>query len=127
MCHPAQRDAEIRGIRHRATARRVGERDSSAWTREAQLPRAERLGDVVVGAGVEAGLDVGLLGPRGQQDDREVGERRVGPDRADRVEPGDARHHHVEDRQVGPLGLAGVDRGRAVGDGDDVVSERRRA
>src|SRR5690242_10199242 len=34
-----------------------------------ELAGTERLGDVVVRAGVEAGLDVGLLGPGRQQDD----------------------------------------------------------
>src|SRR5690242_20048349 len=37
-----------------------------------ELAGAERLGDVVVGAGVEAGLDVGLLGAGREEDDREV-------------------------------------------------------
>ena len=53
----------------RASVSGVSEREQCLDPR-GELAGAERLGDVVVGAGPEAGLDVGLLGPRGQQDDR---------------------------------------------------------
>ena len=62
-----------------------------------QLPRAERLGHVVVGAEVQAEEQVVLGGARRQHDDRGVGLRAQDP--AD-VEPVDARHHHVEHKQV---------------------------
>ena len=81
--HEGREVAEVRDASSRARQQRLDARG--------ELAGAERLGDVVVGAGVEAGLDVGLLGPRGQQDHRQVGEGRVGTDRADRVEAGDAR------------------------------------
>ena len=69
-----------------------------------QLGRVDRLAEEVVGAGVEA-LDA-LLGriERGDQHDRQHRLRRVGADRAADVVAAHARHHHVEQHQVGPLG-----------------------
>jgi hypothetical protein len=57
------------------------------------LARPVRLGDVVVGAEVEAEKHVVLDGASGEQDDRHVGFGAHDP--AD-VEPVDLGHHHVE-------------------------------
>jgi hypothetical protein len=58
-----------------------------------ELADAERLGQVVVGAALEAVDLVGLFAPRRQHQDRHVLEVRLAPDRAadgDAVEPGRA-------------------------------------
>ena len=61
-----------------------------------QLARLERLGDIIVGADLQA-LDPGFrLVARRQHDDRH---RRGGADEAGEIEPGFAGHHHVEDQQ----------------------------
>src|ERR1700712_226496 len=73
-----------------------------------KLPRAERLDDVVVGAGLEALLDVGLLGAGGQHDDRQTVHVGVGTQGAGSVQAAHAGHHHVENHQVGLLGGAGL-------------------
>jgi hypothetical protein len=63
--------------------------------------RAERLGDVVVGAQLEADQLVGLVGAGGQHDDRH---RRLAPERTCHIEPIDDRQPEVEDDQVGMAG-----------------------
>ena len=68
-----------------------------------QLPGRERLGDVVVGAEVEAEEHVVLGGAGGEHDDRHVG---LAPHDAGHVEAVHARHHPVEDHEVG---LPGAD------------------
>ena len=62
-----------------------------------QFARLERLGDIIVGADLQA-LDpaFGFMARR-QHDDRH---RRGGADEAGEIEPGFAGHHHVEDQQV---------------------------
>src|SRR6195952_1210163 len=88
--------------------------DLSAAAREhggdpgGQLAGAERLDDVVVGAGLEPLLDVGLLGACGQHDDRQAVHVGVGTQGAGSVQATHAGHHHVENHQVGLLGGAGL-------------------
>ena len=67
-----------------------------------QLARAEGLGDVVVGADLEADDAVGLLDQGGEQDDRQVGGLADHP--AER-QPVLARHHDVEDDEIDGAGL----------------------
>ncbi len=78
-----------------------------------QLARADRLGHVVVGAGVEAGEDVVLL--RAAADDDDVGAHRLADPPGD-LQPVHLGHRHVDGRQ-----------GRAVlaGEGDAVGPVRR--
>ena len=59
----------------------------------------ERLGEVVVGAGLEAGDAIFGRAPGGEQQDRHVGA--LGAQRAGEGEAGLAGHHDVEDQQVG--------------------------
>src|SRR6478735_11372682 len=87
-----------------------------------ELTRTERFDDVVVGAGFETLLDVGLLGTCGQHDDRQAVHRRVLAQRSGGVEPAHPRHHHVEDDQVGLLCRARLHRRGPVSDRHDVVS-----
>lgn len=65
-----------------------------------ELARPEGLHEIVVRA-VRQALDRGLLpGPRGEQDDRQLAQRRVLPDRARQLEAVHSRHHHVAQDQV---------------------------
>jgi hypothetical protein len=58
----------------------------------------ERLGEVVVGADLEADDLVDVVVARGQHQDRHVGRR---PDLAAHLEPVDVRQHQVEHNEVG--------------------------
>ena len=86
-----------------------------------QLLAAERLGDVVVGAGVER-LDLGqLVGLAGQDDDRDLARPAGDADHLDAVAAG---HREVEQHQVGRL-LGEPAQGRvAVVRGHDLVAGR---
>jgi hypothetical protein len=68
-----------------------------------QLARAERLGHIVVRAGVEAADAVVLGLARGQHDDRHVGGRLVAAQPAAHLDAARALDHPVEDDQVGGL------------------------
>ncbi|MPL67354.1 hypothetical protein SDC9_13045 [bioreactor metagenome] len=64
-------------------------------------PRAEflhfdRLGDVIGGAGGKGRVDEGLLGDRGQHQDRRAPVQRIGADMADEFDPVHPRHLDVE-------------------------------
>jgi hypothetical protein len=86
-----------------------------------EFVHAERLGDVVVGAGVE-GVDLGRFGvPGGEHDDRHGGPA------AEAFHDGDAievRQAEVEDDQVGRVPAGDGECGGAVGCGVDVVAAR---
>jgi hypothetical protein len=65
-----------------------------------ELADAERLGQVIVGAALQAVHLVGFLAPGGEHQDRHISELRFAADRAghrDAVEP---RQHDVEDHQI---------------------------
>ncbi len=76
-----------------------------------ELTRGEGLGDVVVGAQIEAHDPVGLLPPGGEHDHRDLGSR---PDPAAQLQAVDARQHHVEHHQLGLGALDQVAGGDAV-------------
>ena len=64
-----------------------------------QLLGAERLGQVVVGPGVEPGDPVDLRGPGREHDHRDLA---LAADQAEQLEAVEAGHHHVEQDQVVP-------------------------
>ena len=64
-----------------------------------QLAQAERLGQVVVGAELQADDLVDLVVARGEQEDRRLGA--VGAQAAQHLEAVDARQADIEDDQVG--------------------------
>ena len=102
-----------------APARLIAARRSARLDAAAELAHRERLGDVVVGAELEAEDLVDLLRLGGQHDDRHRAARPQAP--AD-LEAVDARHHHVEDDEVeGVLGEA-LERLLAVDGRDDLVA-----
>ena len=68
-----------------------------------QLPGRERLGHVGIGAERHALGDIGLAALGGEHQDLRAGERLVGAHRLQHLEAGLARHHDVEQHQVGPL------------------------
>ena len=76
-----------------------------------QLPRAERLGHVVVGTELEADERVRLVAARGEHHDRD---RRGRAQAARDVEAVEARQAEVEDDQVGVVPGRGLERGRTV-------------
>ena len=64
-----------------------------------QLRRAERLGQVIVRAGVQAGDPVGLGRPGRQHDHRDLA---LPPHQSEHLEAVQPGHHHVEEQQVVP-------------------------
>ncbi len=98
-----------------------------------ELARRERLGDVVVGAELEADDAVGLLAAGGEHDHRQVALR---PDPAAEREPVRSRQHHVEhdqvrrgalDQRAGGLAVPGLERVVALTlqvASDDVADDR---
>ena len=84
-------------------AGRRSTRRSSAWTRATQLARAERLGEVVVGADRQADDEVGLGVAGGEHQD---GDGSLALDLAAHVEAVEPGEHEVEHHEVG-LELAG--------------------
>jgi hypothetical protein len=73
------------------------ERRSSARIRASS---ASRLGDVVVGAGVQGTHRILVLGARGDHDHRQVAGGRTAADLAAHLDAGDHRQHPVEQHQV---------------------------
>ncbi len=66
-----------------------------------QLAPAERLDQIIVGAGAPA-LDARFLTGAGrQQEDRHRPERGVGADLAQQTKAVERRHHHVRENQIG--------------------------
>ena len=81
-----------------------------------QLADAERLGQVIVGAALEADDLVGLVATRGQHQNRHVVIEAAVPDRAAQRQAVEAGNHHVEHHQVVALALAALQRRGAVGE-----------
>jgi hypothetical protein len=81
-----------------------------------QLCGRERLGQVVVGPGVEPGDLVGVERARRQHDDRQGAGSGLGAPAPGQLQPGLARQHPVEDHEVGDhpvdFGLRGFGVGR---------------
>ena len=76
-----------------------------------QLGGRERLGDIVVGAGVEPAHPVALLAARRQHDDRQVGGRGLAAQLAADLDARHQRQHPVEQDEVGHVLL---DRGQRL-------------
>ena len=87
-----------------------------------QLARAERLGHIIVGAGLEAANAVALLAARGQHDDRHVRGRCAAPQPPANLDPADALDHPVEDDEVRRALFGEDQRFVAVGGADDVIT-----
>ena len=112
---PLQVDAQVAdAAARRDTARCVlGAAQHGPHARH-QLARAERLGQIVVGAQLQADQPVGLLHAGGEHDDRQAVGGRVLAQGAGDVEAVQAGQHQVEHQQVGPLGAGQAQGGRAV-------------
>ena len=83
----------------------------------------DRLGDVAVHAGGEAGLVVAAHGVGGDRHDRHAGKPRVGraPDPPRRLQPVHHRHLHVHEHEIVRFGLKRLERLLAVADHVDPV------
>ena len=104
-------------------AKQVVERQMRFHPRQ-QFVRAERLGDIVDGAELEAAHDVRRLGLGRQEDDRNFTPRGRSLDALACFKAVHLRHHDVEEDQIGPNALQRLERLPAV-DGDaDLVSLR---
>jgi hypothetical protein len=87
-----------------------------------QLARAERLGHIIVGAGLEPADAVAFLAARGQHDDRDMRCRRLAPKPPANLDAAHPFDHPVEDDEVGHA-LVGEDQSLvAVGGADDVIA-----
>ena len=78
----------------------VGAAEQGAHAREQRL-HGERLGDVVVRAGVQAAHGILILGARGHHDDRQIARGGAAADLAADFEAGHRRQHPVEQHEVG--------------------------
>ena len=93
-------------------------------TRATSSTGTERLGDVVVGAGVEALHQRLGLGLRGDEDDRCEPLAVAALDALARLEAVHPRHHDVEEHQIGLLRLERLDRVDSVRRLEDLVALR---
>jgi hypothetical protein len=82
----------------------------------------DRLGQVLVGAGVQPRDDFLGVGHRGDEDDRREWKCRVRAQPLADLDAIEPRHHDVEQDQVGKLIARGDQRLLAVGCGDDLVA-----
>ncbi len=110
--HPAQPQGAPGGVGGGGRVGRAPDPAEDGVDPGHQLPGAERLGEVVVGADGQADEEVGLRVPGGQHED---GHRPVLLDPPADLEPVEAGQHEVEDHEVGPDLLDERDAGRAVG------------
>ena len=110
-------DGEVGGLDDRLFLGRRGAPQGRSQTRH-QLVHAERLGDVVVGTGVERGDLVGLGVADGEHDDRYGAPAAQTADDVDTVDP---RKPEVEHHHVGMVVRREVERVLAVGRKVDVV------
>ena len=85
-----------------------------------ELADAERLGEIVVGAGLETQHLVGLLAPRRQHENRHGAVHRVAPDGAAERHTVEAWQHDVEDEQVEEPPTRFGEAVASVRDGDDI-------
>ena len=85
----------------------------------------DRLGEEVVGAGLQALYPVLGLVERRHHDDGNVVGGRVGLDAPAHLDAVDTRHHHIEQNDIGTLALDGFQRIDTVHGGDDVEIFRR--
>ena len=95
---PRRRAPERSGGERRAFMRRV---PSSRFTADEQARLVEAaLDDVAVGAGVEAALPVRVAGTGAEDQHRDVGQRRVGPDRLGQREAVHVGHLDIGEDEV---------------------------
>ena len=111
-CHPAQPQGPAGGVGGGGRVAGPPDPAEDGVDPGHQLPGAERLGQVVVGADGQADEQVGLRVPGRQHED---GHRPVLLDPAAHLEAVEAGEHQVEDDEVGPDPLDEGHAGRAVG------------
>ena len=87
-----------------------------------QQHRIHRLGQVVVGAELDAARDVGDAFERRGDEDRQVAQARIADQLLEDLEAGHLRHLHVEQQQVERLGAQHLERDPAVLGAVDLVA-----
>ncbi len=107
-CIVANRRSEPRGARAAQECADAGD----------ELADAERLGQVVVGAALEAEHLVGFLASRREHEDRHVAVGRVAPDGATDGDAVESRQHQIEDDEIERLGACEAQSLVAVADRD---------
>ena len=78
---------------------------TSERTRGEQRGVVDRLGEEIVGAGLEPAHAVGCFRERGHHHHRNVGGAGIGLEALAGLEAVHARHHHVEQDEIGTLFL----------------------
>ena len=87
----------------RRLARPFGPAQHGAHARD-QFARAEGLGDIIIGAELQADQPIGFLDARREHNDRQRVGRRVGAQRARHVEPIHPGQHQVQHQQARAFG-----------------------
>jgi len=80
-----------------------------------KFARAERLGDVIVGAGFEGSDEVVFVAAGGEHDDGQALKQRVLTDIGENLKSGDAGKHGIEEEEVWSGLIQGGAAGEAVG------------
>ena len=114
-------DADV-ARRQRAHAQLVGHQFEARKRTHARDQRhvGDRLGEEIVGPGLEAAHPIGRLVERGDHHHRDVVRRQPGLEAAADLEAVHVRHHHVEQHDVALRALADRERLRAAHGGEDV-------
>jgi hypothetical protein len=86
-----------------------------------QLERAERLGEVAIGARLGGLGLIGFAGAGGEHDDRRARKVRIAAQLTKHLEPASAGHHHVEHDDVGTMATSQFERLVSVTRLEDLV------
>src|SRR5438270_556415 len=109
--HPMRSDIHLKvGINELLASERGPDTTEDGADAGDELARAERLGHIIVGAGVETADAVALLATRCQHHDRDVGRGRAAAQATADLDPADALDHPVEQDHV-RLDLVDQDQG----------------
>src|SRR4029077_9862473 len=98
---------------------RLGAAKQRLYARD-QLARAEWLGDVIVGAHLQADDAVGFITARRKHENRQAIQRIIPPNLPANVQTGEFRQHEVEQQEIRWRFLEGIQTGAAIVGGADL-------